>query len=151
MALPYEPLGQKSLCESYQDCMQAFRKLIWVLGEDDCRVVHLEQVHLPALLDEFGRAKVWGDQARADLPKEARGSLDDILRHDGDLQDHVRSIFMLFGDVLGQGEPHFPQVWGLFSDVFANDASAIPIAEKKYDPQAGEDYDSVSSVSADSD
>ena len=83
--------------------MQAFREFLLALGEGDCRVIHLEQVHLPDILEEYGRARIWGDQTRAELPARARGSLDDTLRHDDELQQLVRGIFMRLEATLGEG------------------------------------------------
>ncbi|EXU95731.1 hypothetical protein X797_011186 [Metarhizium robertsii] len=77
-----------TLSELYREGVKAFRGFLQALSEDDCRVIHLEQVHLPDLLDEYGRIHIWG------------------------------STF---------------------------------IAQKKYDPSAGSDHDSTSSVSAESD
>ncbi|MBE3049595.1 hypothetical protein IMZ48_45295 [Candidatus Bathyarchaeota archaeon] len=79
------------------------------LSEENCRVVHLEQVNVPAILDEYGRAKIWGDQSKADLPARARGSLDDTLRHDDDLKQLVRGVFMRLSALLVQGEKHGSQ------------------------------------------
>lgn len=98
------PADPASLCESYQKCIDAFRTFILALGEDSCRVIHLEQVHLPDILDQYGRAKIWGDQSRADLPARARGSLDDVLRHEESLKKTVRGIFVRLERVLDEGE-----------------------------------------------
>ena len=73
------------------------------LGHEDCRVVRLEQVSFTALLEEYGRAKIWGDQTKADLPPRARGSLDDTLRHDGELEGVVHGILQRLKALLGEG------------------------------------------------
>lgn len=104
MASSSTPADPASLSELFGTCMDAFRKLLLALGEEDCRVVRLEQVHLPAILEEYGRAKIWGDQTKADLPARTRGSLDDTLRHDDDLKQLVRGVFMRLSALLVQGE-----------------------------------------------
>ena len=95
-----------SLSEWYEDCMQAFREFLLALGETNCRAIRLEQVHLPEILEEYGRAKIWGDQIKADLPARARGSLDDALRHDDDLKQLVQGVFARLRALLGQGGFH---------------------------------------------
>ena len=104
MASSFAPADPASLSELYGICMEAFKKLLLTLSEENCRVVHLEQVYVPAILDEYGRAKIWGDQSKADLPARARGSLDDTLRHDDDLKKLVRGVFLRLRALLIQGE-----------------------------------------------
>ncbi|KAJ3471850.1 hypothetical protein MRS44_001949 [Fusarium solani] len=111
-----------SLSKSFNECIRLFRTFLLALHDENCRVVRLKQVDLIEISDQCGRAKIWGDQMRADLPERARGSLADTLRHDNDLKDLVEAIFMRL---------------------------ATFIAEKKYDPVIGSDHDSISSVSAD--
>ncbi|KAK3293389.1 uncharacterized protein B0H64DRAFT_211682 [Chaetomium fimeti] len=124
------PADPASLCESFLECVEAFKKLILALNREDCRVIHLEQVSLTEILEHYGRVKLWGHQSKADLPAGARGSLDDVMRHDDDLKELTRGFFMRMRGHL---------------------AEAMLIAEKKHDPEAGSDYDSVSSVSSDAD
>ncbi|OQE89740.1 hypothetical protein PENNAL_c0013G04005 [Penicillium nalgiovense] len=75
-----------SFSELYLECIQSFGRFLLALSEEDCRVIHLEQVNLSEILEEYGRTKIWGDQAKADLPARARGSLDDTLRHNDELK-----------------------------------------------------------------
>lgn len=103
MATSSTPANPASLAELYRECIQAFRAFLLAVGEEDCRVIHLEQIHLPEILEEYGRAKIWGDQTKADLPERARGSLDDTLRHDSDLKQLVEGIFMRLRGLLRQG------------------------------------------------
>lgn len=93
-----------SLSELYQECIQSFGEFLLVLSEKDCRVIHLKQVHLSEIMEEYGRTKVWGDQTKADLPERARGSLDDTLRHDVELKYLVHAILMRLKALLGQGK-----------------------------------------------
>ncbi|KAI2618440.1 hypothetical protein GGR54DRAFT_605477 [Hypoxylon sp. NC1633] len=126
-----------SLSNLYAKCIDSFGRFVLALTEDNCRVIRLEQVHLPEILEEYGRTKIWGDQTKAVLPARARGSLDDILRQDDELRRLVQGILQRLTALLSQ---------------------AIPIAEKKYDPVVGSDdpglvsdHDSISSAGTDSD
>jgi hypothetical protein len=93
-----------SISELYRECIQSFGRFLLVLNEDNCRVIRLEQVHLPDILDEYGRTKIWGDQTKADLPARARGSLDDTLRHDDELKHLVQAILLRLRAFLGHGK-----------------------------------------------
>lgn len=100
------PDSGSSLSESYIECIQSFGKFVLALDEKDCRVIHLEQVDLPEILEEYGRIKIWGDQTKADLPARARGSLDDTLRHEDELKCLVQAILMRLRGILGQGKSY---------------------------------------------
>ncbi|KAH0560048.1 hypothetical protein GP486_003435, partial [Trichoglossum hirsutum] len=125
MAGPSTFASAPTLSELYGECMQLFGGFLLALGEEDCRVICLEQVHLSEILEEYGRIKIWGDQTKADLPEKARGSLGDALRHDDELKHLVQAILTRLRALLGQG--------------------------KKYDLVIESDHNSVSSVSDDSD
>ncbi|KAM7210735.1 C2H2 type zinc finger domain protein [Rhypophila decipiens] len=118
-----------ALAESFMDCVQLFARFLLALGEHKCRAICLGQVDVQKVLDEYGRFKIWGEQSKADLPARARGSLDDTLRHDDELKQVVRDIFMRLNVLLSQ---------------------TLPVAKRKWDSGAGTDQDSVSSVSAES-
>ncbi|KAF2798222.1 hypothetical protein K505DRAFT_357751, partial [Melanomma pulvis-pyrius CBS 109.77] len=72
---------------------------------ENCCTIRLEQVHLPELLEEYGRTMIWGDQTKADLPAGARGSLDDTLRHDDELKHLVQAILMRLRALLQYPSP----------------------------------------------
>lgn len=93
-----------SLSKSYSECLQRFQEFMVALNDKYCRVVHLKQVDVNVILDEYGRAKIWGDQTKADLPERARGSLDDTLRHDDGLKDLVQGILVRLRGILRQGK-----------------------------------------------
>ncbi|RSL99813.1 hypothetical protein CEP52_009470, partial [Fusarium oligoseptatum] len=76
----------RSLSKSFNDCIRLFQTFLLALHDENCRVVQLKQVHVTEISDQCGRAKIWGDQMKADLPERARGSLDDTLRRDNDLK-----------------------------------------------------------------
>ncbi|KAK2877137.1 hypothetical protein FQN49_001381 [Arthroderma sp. PD_2] len=123
-----------SLSPAYAECIQSFTRLILSLSEEHCRVIRLKQVHLPQLLEEYGRTKIWGDQTKAELPSTARGSLDDTLRHDTELRCLTKAGIMV-----------------TMARLLSDSTLATYIAKRKYDATAGSDHDSISSVSADSD
>lgn len=76
------------------------------LGEEGCDVIRLKRVHLPKILEEYGRIKIWGDQTKAGLPARARGSLEDTLRHQEQLKCLVTEILIRLGALLDQGKLH---------------------------------------------
>ncbi|KAK5653697.1 hypothetical protein OQA88_8728 [Cercophora sp. LCS_1] len=88
-ANPSPELGSATVFESFTQCTHSFGALLMALGADDSRPIKLGQVSLESLLEQYGRLKIWGDQARADLPARARGSLGDTLRHDNELKSTV--------------------------------------------------------------
>ncbi|KAI1822191.1 hypothetical protein F4861DRAFT_410031 [Xylaria intraflava] len=115
-----------SLAVSYSDCINSFAKFVLTLSESDCDVIRRDEVQITQIFEEYGRIKIWADQSKADLPATARGSLDDILRHDDELKSLVRDILQRLKGLLQQ---------------------AMYIAERKYDPEDDMDRDSISSVS----
>lgn len=98
-----------SLSEWFGNCMQTFREFLLALGDDNCHSILLKQVDISEVLGEYGRAKIWGEQSKADLPARARGSLDDVLRHDDNLRQLVQGIFARLGALLSQGKFHSSQ------------------------------------------
>lgn len=101
---PSTQVSGPSLSQSYLDCIQSFSSFVLALSEDNCLVIRLEQVHLPDILEEYGRTRIWGNQAKANLPARARGSLDDTLRHDNELKDLVQAILGRLKELLSQGK-----------------------------------------------
>jgi len=99
-----------SLAECYGRSVRSFAELLVALYDKRCRVVHLDQIHLPQISDEYGRLKIWGDQTKAELPARARGSLDDTLRRDDELKQLVRGILRRLAAILKQGkhQPFLP-------------------------------------------
>ena len=84
--------SKESLSTVFADCLTYYRELLLALNAEDCRVVRLEQVDVTRIQDEFGRVRIWGDQTKATLLPRARGSLDDTLRNNSDLQDTIRGV-----------------------------------------------------------
>ncbi|OIW26837.1 hypothetical protein CONLIGDRAFT_707345 [Coniochaeta ligniaria NRRL 30616] len=118
-----------SISAVFEQCIQSFRTLLLLLQDDECRATRLEQVDLASVLEEFGRLRIWGDQTKANLPCLARGSLDDTLRNDREINELVQGILLRLDSLIDQ---------------------AIPIAKRQFDPSLGSEQDSVSSVSDDS-
>lgn len=103
----------QSLSQLFQECLRRYSQLCLALGQDGCEVVKLEHIDLEKARGEFGRLRLWGSQSKAALPAQARGSLDDALRHDQTIADKVADMFRLLMDQLdlGMKEP----VCSLFS------------------------------------
>lgn len=98
------PGPHSTLCSAYQACYHSFGRFELALRSDGCRVVHLNQLKLDKVLEEYGKLKIWGHQAHAELPSSARGSLEDILRHDEQLKQLTSSILMRLTQLLHQGK-----------------------------------------------
>ena len=96
---------KETLSEIFADCLVSYQKLLFALNAENCRVVRLGQVDVTRIRDELGRAKIWGDQTKASFPPKARGSLDDTLRNDSELQGTVREILKRLKWCLDQGRP----------------------------------------------
>lgn len=101
--LPACVTGQ-AVSESYLNCVRSFTEFLLALSEEHCAIIYLGQVQLLDVSEEYGRIKIWGDQVKADLPLRARGSLDDVLRHDVDLKSLVHSILTRLRVLLEQGK-----------------------------------------------
>jgi hypothetical protein len=95
--------SEESLSKIFADCLIFYKKLLFALNAENCRVVRLEQVDVTRILDEFGRVKIWGDQTKATFQPRARGSLDDTLRNDSGLQGTVGGILSRLRWCLDQG------------------------------------------------
>lgn len=93
----------EDLSSLYQHCLRQFRLLINTSERVPCPAVQLGFVNVSNLLDEYGRFKLWGEQARANLPAEARGSLDDTIRDRSDTKALVSSILSVLQVLLKQG------------------------------------------------
>jgi hypothetical protein len=91
------------LCSIFVDCLTSYQKLLLALHAENCNVLRLEQVDVTRFLDEFGKMKTWGDQAKATFPPGARGSLDDTPRKSPELRGTVREILHRLKWCLDQG------------------------------------------------
>lgn len=94
----------QSLSEMYEECIRSFKGFLRALNEEGCYVIRSEEVHLPEILEEFGRTKIWGNQAKSNLPAKARGSLDDMLWNDDELKQLTRHILKRLRTLLDQGK-----------------------------------------------
>lgn len=102
--LTSEPSGA-TVFGSFAQCIDSFGNFIVALSASDSRPTRLGQVDNESLLEEYGRLRIWGDQAKADFPARARGSLDDTLRHDNELKDMVLGILLRLKALLDTGIP----------------------------------------------
>ncbi|KAK0711815.1 hypothetical protein B0H67DRAFT_669412 [Lasiosphaeris hirsuta] len=123
------PASGSTVSELFLQCIDSFSAVLVALSARDCLAIRLGQVSNESFLEQFNKLRVWGDQTSATLPAQARGSLDDTLRHDSELKDVVLGILLRLKTLLDR---------------------AIPIAERKFDGSRGSDQDSVSSVTDDS-
>jgi hypothetical protein len=69
------------------------RDHIYSLSKTMIEASKISHVSLHQLLDEYGRLKLWGQEFKAQLPSNARGSLDSHLRHDKELRENVLGLF----------------------------------------------------------
>ncbi|KAK5656740.1 hypothetical protein OQA88_4288 [Cercophora sp. LCS_1] len=126
------------LSQAYHECVDAFGKFLLSLDANDRPAAVLEAARNRNISDEYGRLKIWGSQARAELPPRARGSLDDTLRHDEELRSLVGGILSRLKGLLVQ------------ATAALGVAEAAP--ELNVTPGHGqaEDFDSNSSISEES-
>ena len=81
---------------AFEESVNKFRELYIALASKDCKVVN--QFSISHVGDEYGRLGVWGRNSGAD--RKGRGSLDDIVRNDPDLQSIILDILKdLRGDL----------------------------------------------------
>lgn len=97
------PSSQPSLAITFSRCLSSYKRLLFALNKDNCRVIRLNQVNLQEILEEYGRLRIWGEQTKATLPERARGSLDDTLRHDPSLKEMVLENLDQLNDQLNLG------------------------------------------------
>jgi hypothetical protein len=90
-----------SIAVSFSNCYTEFRKFYIALINDGCSVAH--QVSRSRINDEYGRLGVWGKNSGVD--RIGRGSLDDALRNDPNLQSIVLDVLNNLHDDLERGIP----------------------------------------------
>jgi hypothetical protein len=78
-----------NISRSYIECLDQYRSLLTLIGHESSRAVKLRESELTNALEEYGRLRTWGEETRAALPSNARGSLDDTLRKEVDLKNVV--------------------------------------------------------------
>jgi hypothetical protein len=97
------PPRDDSLFTLFQRCRKLFQKLILALSHPICPVVVSGEVNVQKVLDEYGRFKIWGEESRASQLPISAGSLDDTLRHNGELCGNVRDILIQLTSQLEHG------------------------------------------------
>ncbi|CAD0097587.1 unnamed protein product [Aureobasidium mustum] len=78
-----------SICHLFESCLRRYGVLLFTLQTDTLRSAHLVTSIVPEIKDEFSRLRIWGEQTYAVLPQNARRSLDEQLREDGDTKKIV--------------------------------------------------------------
>ncbi|KAJ5716894.1 hypothetical protein N7488_002540 [Penicillium malachiteum] len=98
------PVHIGSLSSAYRHSIQLYGKFLLALDrkDHDFTAISLNQTDVAQVIEGYGRAKIWGNQTKVDLPERARGSLDDILRYDDELKNLVRGILIRLGALLDQ-------------------------------------------------
>ena len=127
-------LTGESLSSRFTDCLGLYKSLVYAINAEDCAVAQQQQIDITRILDEYGRAKTWGDQTLVTLPPRTRGSLDHTLRHDPELQVTIQDILSRLKWCLDQGR------YLRTCDVSLADClAAISIAKEKHDTSKGSD------------
>lgn len=85
-----EAVEASSLSSLFQQCSTNFRQLLVALRAANCLLVENGIIQADEVAEEYGRLLLWGEQRKATRPAEARGSLDDTLRHSKDIHNMVR-------------------------------------------------------------
>jgi hypothetical protein len=82
-------MDTNSVCLLFESSFRRYGTLLQALETRDLLSTHL----VPKVKDEFGRLRIWGEETCAILPQNARRSLDQQLREDGDTkQIAIRSL-----------------------------------------------------------
>lgn len=71
-----------SICHVFECCLRKYGTLLLVAQTDASRLSHFSDILIPEIKNEFSRLRIWGEQTRAGLPRNARRSLDQQLRED---------------------------------------------------------------------
>ena len=107
--------SDSSLHGLYRQCVESFGHFIVALNDENHQIIDQSKIS-----EGYARIRIWGDQSRAVLPKTARGSLDDLLRHNSDVRKLAFSILCRLAALLQYGKPpvtfrHFIQVLNVSS------------------------------------
>ncbi|KAI0188963.1 hypothetical protein EV127DRAFT_482205 [Xylaria flabelliformis] len=90
---PGQSLSGKSFNETFIQCLDLYKTLtICVLEKSNLDIGEEADIDFNHLLDEFGRLRIWGEQTKASLAPNARGSLDDFLRNEKRLRQEVQEV-----------------------------------------------------------
>jgi hypothetical protein len=92
-----------TISDLYKACDEAFTETWKALDGDGFQATLLNQNYISQILDEYGRTRVWADQTKANLEAKARGSLDDVLRNDGELWHEALAILTRLKGCLERG------------------------------------------------
>ncbi|ORY12687.1 hypothetical protein BCR34DRAFT_287730 [Clohesyomyces aquaticus] len=85
-------IQRPSITDEFSTCIQVYRGILSIMGQRSDALPNIKQAHIMQSLEEYGRLRMWGEQTRADLQPDTRGSLDNTLRDDGELKDAAVSM-----------------------------------------------------------
>src|ERR1700753_1176892 len=82
--------GQEiEISQCFLECLNLYRKLLTLMSQKSFQIIKLKEVDVTKALEEYGRLRTWGEESRAIISANSRGSLDDVLRKDKELKDAV--------------------------------------------------------------
>lgn len=94
LAPPGQPSQSKepSVAVVFSKCIAIYRQALSAIGKRVAVLSGTHQDQSMRALDEYGRLRMWGEQTKAVLQSETRGSLDNVLRKDEQLRGAVLNI-----------------------------------------------------------
>ncbi|ORY08199.1 hypothetical protein BCR34DRAFT_590047 [Clohesyomyces aquaticus] len=132
--------SDESISGHYEQCLTLFRKLLAALNDKT---------------KGYGRLRTWGEETRAALPKDSRGSLDDTLRGEASLKETSCRILARLNQQLtiatrvvensyeALNDPHNTQIDGL-----ENEEDAESSSEDDEDSEEESQFSKVPTLSA---
>jgi hypothetical protein len=84
----------------YTEGLASFRCLLQIVGS----AKNINVTYAVKPLDEYGRFVNWGEQTRAYLPSQSRGSLDEHIREHPKIEQVVESTLQQLIECLDSGE-----------------------------------------------
>ncbi|CAI6287069.1 unnamed protein product [Periconia digitata] len=77
---------------SYLECVHLYKRLFGHLTRSPNSGVLSSNLNVEKALDQYVRLRSWGEESRAILPADSRGSLDDVLRDNSTLKPIVSDV-----------------------------------------------------------
>jgi hypothetical protein len=93
-----------SACQLFESSLRRYGTLLLALQRGTLQSTHLTTSLVPELKDEFSRLRIWGEQTYAVLPQNARRSLDEQLREDGETKQIVIRSLQRLNNHIGKGQ-----------------------------------------------
>ena len=101
VAFALMPLGEAlqtrepSVATVFSQCIEIYRQALSTIGKSSNIPSRIHQIRSMRALDEYGRLRMWGEQTKAVLQPDTRGSLDNALRKDEQLRGSIISMLTL--------------------------------------------------------